>query len=64
MHRRLFDGYIDGKRGRGRPRLSWYDNIKEWIGMRYEHATRMAMRKIRTMKRKKERLREKFKGQV
>ena len=23
--------------------MSWYDNIKEWTGMQYEQATRMAM---------------------
>ena len=43
MHRTLLKGYIDGKRGRGRPRMSWCDNIKEWTGMQYEQATRIAM---------------------
>lgn len=43
IYRTLLEGYIDGKRGRGRPRMSWYDNIKEWTGMRYERATRTAM---------------------
>ena len=43
MHRTLLEGYIDGKKGRGRPRMSWYDNIKEWTGMQYEQATRKAM---------------------
>ena len=23
--------------------MNWYDNIKEWTGMRYERATRTAM---------------------
>ena len=32
------------KRGRGRPRMSWYDNVKEsTTGMRYKQATRMGM---------------------
>ena len=29
IYRTLLEGYIDGKRGRGRPRMSWYDKIKE-----------------------------------
>ena len=43
VYRTLLEGYIDGARGRGRPRMSWYDNIKEWTGLRYEQATRIAM---------------------
>ena len=43
IYRTLLEGYIDGKRGRGRPRMSWYDNIKEWTGMPYEWATIIAM---------------------
>ena len=42
-YRTLLEGYIDGKRGRGRPRMSWYDNINEWIWKREERATRTAM---------------------
>ena len=43
IYRTLLERYIDGKRGRGRPRMSWYDSIKEWTGMRYERAKRTAM---------------------
>ena len=43
VYRTLLEGYIDGERGRGRPRMSWYDNIKEWTSLRYEQATRIAM---------------------
>ena len=46
VYRTLLEGYIDGARGRGRPRMSWYDNIKEWTSLRnlrYEQATRIAM---------------------
>ena len=43
VHRIFLEGYIDGTRGRGRLRTSWYDNIKEWTGRRYEEATRIAM---------------------
>ena len=27
----------------GRPTVSWYDNIKEWTGIQYERATRIAV---------------------
>ena len=43
IHRTPLEGYIDGKRGKGGPRMSWYDNSKEWTGMRYEWATRIPM---------------------
>ena len=39
IYRTLLEGYIDGKRGRGRPRMSWCDHINEWTGMRHERAT-------------------------
>ena len=32
VYRTLLEGYIDGMRGRGRPRMSWHGNIKEWTG--------------------------------
>ena len=35
IYRTLLKGNIDGKRGRGGPRMSWFDNIKEWTGMWY-----------------------------
>ena len=43
MQRTLLEGYIDRNRGRARPRMSWYDNIKKWTGMQYEQAIRMAV---------------------
>ena len=30
LQRLLVDGKLNGKRGRGRPRTLWVDNIKEW----------------------------------
>ena len=30
IHRRLQEGYIEGRRPRDRPRISWYDNIRVW----------------------------------
>ena len=31
----LMEGRINGRRGRGRPRTMWTDNIKEWTKMSY-----------------------------
>ena len=42
IHRRLQEGYIEGRRPRGRPRISWYDNIRVWKGMSYAEAVSAA----------------------
>ena len=28
----ILEGMVEGERGRGRPRVTWRDNIKEWMG--------------------------------
>ena len=33
---------VNGKRGRGRPRMKWTTNIEKWIGMGYNQAVRQA----------------------
>ena len=35
IQRLLMEGRINGRRGRGRPRTMWTDNIKEWTKMSY-----------------------------
>ena len=40
MQRLLLEGYINGRRGRGRPRVSWMRNITEWTGKKYEDTVR------------------------
>ena len=35
-------GTVHGGRKRGRPRKMWKDNIKEWTGLSFADATRMA----------------------
>eukprot|EP00112_Aurelia_sp_Birch-Aquarium-sp1_P000311 Seg1027.2 transcript_id=Seg1027.2/GoldUCD/mRNA.D3Y31 product="putative transposon-derived protein F52C9.6" protein_id=Seg1027.2/GoldUCD/D3Y31 len=42
LQRLLLEGKFNGKRGRGRPRSTWFDNIKEWTQMNYAEATRKA----------------------
>ena len=42
IQRLLLDGKIDGKRSRGKQRLTWADNITEWIGMKYSECIRIA----------------------
>ena len=33
--RLLLEGTFDGKRGRGRPRNTWFNNIRDWMGTDY-----------------------------
>ena len=42
LQRLLLEGKFNGKRGRGRPRFTWFSNIKEWTGMNYAEAIRKA----------------------
>ena len=35
VQRLLMEGSIKGRRGRGRPRPMWTDNIKEWTNISY-----------------------------
>ena len=42
IKRLLLEARIDGKRGRGRPRTMWMDNIKDWINLSYKECTRNA----------------------
>eukprot|EP00112_Aurelia_sp_Birch-Aquarium-sp1_P010384 Seg222.2 transcript_id=Seg222.2/GoldUCD/mRNA.D3Y31 product="hypothetical protein" protein_id=Seg222.2/GoldUCD/D3Y31 len=42
LQRLLLEGKFNGKRGRGRQRATWFDNIKEWKQMNYAKDTRKA----------------------
>ena len=42
IQRLLLEAWIDGKRGRGRPRTVWIDNIKEWLNLSYKECIRNA----------------------
>ena len=36
IQRLLLEGKTEGKRGCGRPRMMWMDNIKDWRELKYE----------------------------
>ena len=38
LKRVLMEAKVAGKRGRGRPKTSWTDNIKSWTGFSYGEA--------------------------
>lgn len=42
LHRTVLDGKVNGKRGRGRPRIKWTTNITKWTGLEYHQAVRLA----------------------
>ena len=42
LQRLLLEGKLNGKRGRGRPRLLWMENIKEWMKLSYVECVRKA----------------------
>ena len=42
VQRLLMEGRINGRRGRGRPRTMWTDNIKEWTKISYNDCIRVA----------------------
>ena len=42
LQRLLLEGKINGKRGKGRPRIIWATNIKDWTGKTYGECLRAA----------------------
>ena len=38
----IIEGYVEGSRKRGRQKKQWFDNIKEWTGLTYREAKRLA----------------------
>ena len=47
LQRNLLEGMVEGKRGRGRPRLQWSDNILQWAGLNFEQCKMMAQNRKR-----------------
>ena len=33
LEKSILEGMVEGKRGRGRPRRKWEDDIEEWLGV-------------------------------
>ena len=42
LQRQLLEGKINGKRSRGRSRITWIDNLKKWTGKSYGQVIRIA----------------------
>ena len=42
IQRLLHEEKIEGKRGCGRPRMMWMDNIKDWTGLKYGECVQRA----------------------
>ena len=42
IQRLLLEARIDGRRGGGRPRTMWMDNIKDWLNLSYKECIRNA----------------------
>ena len=40
--KQIVEGKMNGKRGRGRPRATWADNIKQWTNCSMKNCTKMA----------------------
>ena len=49
----IIEGKMDGKRKRGRQKKKWYDNIKEWTGLTYTQAKRLAQNRVKWREKKK-----------
>ena len=45
IQRVILEGKIEGKRGKGRPRVQWIDNIKDWTNLNYCDCVRLANNK-------------------
>jgi hypothetical protein len=42
IQKEVVEGYVDGKRKRGRPARAWIDDIKDWTGLPAAECTRRA----------------------
>ena len=47
IYRLLLEARIDEKRGKGRPRTMWMDNIKDWLNLSYEECRRNAENRVK-----------------
>ena len=42
LQRLLLEGKVNGKRGKGRPRITWMENVKMWTELKYSECVRLA----------------------
>ena len=47
LEKTILEGELQGKRGRGKPRRSWKDDIEKWLGMDVEGAGNLAQNRTR-----------------
>ena len=40
LQRTLLEGKANGRRVRGRPRVTWFNKISQWTGLKYAEAVR------------------------
>ena len=45
LSKTILEGKVQGKRPRGRPRTTWFDNIKKWTNMRIYIAVQLAQQR-------------------
>ena len=41
----VLESMIEGKRGRGRPRRRWFDNVKQWTDLSFMECKRVAQQR-------------------
>ena len=46
LQKTVLTGRIDGRRGRGRPRRQWYDDIREWTGKQLHSNIKLAQERV------------------
>ena len=46
IQKTVLEGRMEGRRGRGRPRRQWVDDIKDWSGKQLRECTRLAQDRV------------------
>ena len=43
----VLEGIVKGSRSRGRPRIDWEENVKNWSGLKLQECTRIAEDRVK-----------------